>query len=130
MIDHRLSRRSMLRGLGVSVALPWMESMQVWGDVSSPTSVSSEAPIRMAILFSECGYHRNQWWAKGQGPSMELGKVLHPLNDFRERMIFIRGLYNAEALKAISTVHRQAIYCQVHLWPRVEEFRVVPAWTR
>ena len=31
MIDHRLSRRSMLRGLGVSVALPWMESMQVWG---------------------------------------------------------------------------------------------------
>jgi len=99
MIDHRLSRRSMLRGLGVSVALPWMESMQVWGDVSSPTSVSSEAPIRMAILFSGCGYHRNQWWAKGQGPSMELGKVLHPLNDFRERMIFIRGLYNAEALK-------------------------------
>ena len=99
MIDHRLSRRSMLRGLGVSVALPWMESMQVWGDVSSPVGVSSEAPTRMAILFSGCGYHRHQWWAAGQGPEMELGKVLQPLNDFKERMIFIRGLYNAEALK-------------------------------
>ena len=99
MIDHRLSRRSMLRGLGVSVALPWMESMQVWGDVSSPVGVSSEAPTRMAILFSGCGYHRHQWWAEGQGPEMELGKVLQPLNDFKERMIFIRGLYNAEALK-------------------------------
>lgn len=30
---------------------------------------------------------------------MELGQVLQPLNDFRDRMVFIRGLYNAEALK-------------------------------
>ncbi len=30
---------------------------------------------------------------------MELGKVLQPLNDFRDRMVFINGLYNAEALK-------------------------------
>jgi hypothetical protein len=30
---------------------------------------------------------------------MELGKVLHPLNDFRDQMVFIKGLYNAEALK-------------------------------
>jgi len=53
----------------------------------------------MAILFSGCGYHSHEWWAKGQGPSMELGKVLQPLNDFRDRLVFIRGLYNAEALK-------------------------------
>jgi hypothetical protein len=30
---------------------------------------------------------------------MELGKVLAPLTDFREKMLFVRGLYNAEALK-------------------------------
>ena len=30
---------------------------------------------------------------------MELGQVLHPLNEFRDRMVFIQGLYNAEALK-------------------------------
>src|SRR4029078_4550719 len=30
---------------------------------------------------------------------MELGKVLAPLNDFRQKMLFIRGLFNAEALK-------------------------------
>jgi hypothetical protein len=30
---------------------------------------------------------------------MELGKVLQPLNDYRDRLVFIRGLYNAEALK-------------------------------
>jgi hypothetical protein len=89
----------MLRGLGVSMALPWMESLRVWGDETKTENMSSDAPTRMAILFSGCGYHSHEWWAKGQGPGMELGKVLHPLHDFRDRMVFIRGLYNAEALK-------------------------------
>ena len=89
----------MLRGLGVSMALPWMESMRVWGDEAASKEPGSQAPTRMAILFSGCGYHRTEWWAKGSGKEMELGKVLHPLNDFRDRMVFIRGLYNSEALK-------------------------------
>ena len=93
------SRRTMLRGLGVSMALPWMESLRVWGDEAKGKEPGSQAPTRMAILFSGCGYHRNEWWAKGSGKEMELGKVLQPLNDFRDRMVFIRGLYNAEALK-------------------------------
>ena len=99
MTTHQISRRTILRGLGVSVALPWMESLQVWGDETKGKQPASQAPTRMAILFSGCGYHRSEWWAKGQGADMELGKVLHPLNEFRDRMVFIRGLYNAEALK-------------------------------
>ncbi|MAG94191.1 MAG: hypothetical protein CMJ48_10625 [Planctomycetaceae bacterium] len=81
------------------MALPWMESLSVWGDEPKNNAKPQEAPIRMAILFSGCGYHRNEWWAKGEGESMELGKVLAPLADFRDRLTFIRGLYNAEALK-------------------------------
>jgi hypothetical protein len=100
---HSLSRRTILRGLGVTMALPWMESLRVWGDEPDPQYKSddggSQAPVRMAVLFAGCGFHSHEWWAKGSGPGMELGKVLHPLLDFRERMLFIRGLYNAEALK-------------------------------
>jgi hypothetical protein len=99
MTKYQLSRRTMLRGLGVSMALPWMESLRVWGDEISAKNKASQAPTRMAILFAGCGFHKNEWWAKGEGKSMELGKVLAPLNDFREQMVFIRGLYNAEALK-------------------------------
>lgn len=99
MTTYQLSRRAVLRGLGVSMALPWMESLRVWGDEPVGNDKASQAPTRMAILFSGCGYHRQQWWAKGEGKAMELGKVLEPLNDFRDRMVFIRGLYNAEALK-------------------------------
>ena len=93
------SRRTMLRGLGVTMALPWMESVRVWGDTKKAAKQASEAPTRMAILFAGCGFHKHEWWAKGEGKAMELGKVLAPLNDFREQMVFIRGLYNAEALK-------------------------------
>lgn len=99
MTKYRLSRRTMLRGLGVSMALPWMESLRVWGDEPAGAEPSSQPPTRMAILFSGNGFHRYEWWADGSGPSMKLGKVLQPLNDFRDRMVFIRGLYNAEALK-------------------------------
>ena len=91
------SRRAFLRGLGVTMALPWMESLAVWGDqVAQP---ADQAPRRLAVLFAGNGFHPSQWWAKGAGSQMELGQVLAPLTDFRERLLFIRGLYNAEALK-------------------------------
>ena len=99
MNKHILSRRTMLRGLGCSMALPWMESAVVWGDTPNGNEPSSEAPVRMAILFSGCGYHTNEWWAKGQGAEMELGKVLKPLEPHKNKLNFIKGLYNAEALK-------------------------------
>ncbi len=60
---------------------------------------ASEAPVRLAVLFSGNGFHCKEWWAKGEGKQMELGKVLAPLADFREKMLFVRGLYNEEALK-------------------------------
>ena len=99
MTRYQLSRRTMLRGLGASIALPWMESLRVWGDEAATRKKASQAPTRMAILFAGCGFHKQEWWARGEGKSMELGKVLTPLKDFREQMVFIRGLYNAEALK-------------------------------
>lgn len=99
MSIHRFSRRTMLRGLGVTMALPWLESINVWGDEPTGREPSSEAPLRLAVLFSGNGFHAREWWAKGEGANMELGQVLAPLADYRERLLFIQGLYNAEALK-------------------------------
>lgn len=99
MTTHQFSRRVFLRGLGVSMALPWMESLPVWGDEPRAARGASEAPVRLAVLFAGNGFHSKEWWAKGSGADMELGKVLAPLSDFRRKMLFIRGLFNAEALK-------------------------------
>ena len=98
-----LARRTFLRGLGVSMALPWMESRNVWADDVAPAAgaaaAQASAPTRLAVLFSGNGFHAKEWWAKGEGEAMELGAVLAPLHDFRTRLNFIKGLYNAEALK-------------------------------
>src|SRR6186713_1022067 len=99
MTIHRFSRRAFLRGVGVTMALPWMESVRVWGDDPRGNKPASEAPVRLAVLFAGNGFHSKEWWARGEGKRMELGKVLAPLTDFREKMLFIRGLYNEEALK-------------------------------
>lgn len=99
MTQH-YSRRTFLRGVGVSMALPWLESIPVWGDELTSTAQSaSQAPVRMAVLFSGNGYHSREWWAKGEGKGLELGQVLAPLYDFREKLLFVQGLYNVEATK-------------------------------
>jgi hypothetical protein len=99
-MNHHFSRRTFLRGVGVSMALPWLESLPVWGDEIKSTAVAaSEAPVRVAVLFAGNGFHSREWWVKGEGKSMELGRVLAPLADFREDLLFVKGLYNVEATK-------------------------------
>ena len=91
------SRRSFLRGLGVTMALPWLESVPVWGDEDAKNK-SSEPPVRLACIFAGNGFHSKEWWAKGEGESMELGKVLQPLRTHRQKLNVLNGLYNEEAL--------------------------------
>ena len=95
--SHPFSRRSFLKGVGVTVALPWLESIPVWGD-DQPKNKASDPPVRFACLFSGNGYHSKEWWAKGEGEKMELGRVLEPLKPHREKLTFFKGLYNQEAL--------------------------------
>ena len=74
MTTHQLSRRAFLRGVGVTMALPWMESFNVWGDEPGRAlRPASEAPVRLAVLFSGNGFHSKEWWAKGEGKAMGLG---------------------------------------------------------
>jgi len=99
MNNHQYARRVFLRGMGVSMALPWLESYNVWGDEPQHNVAASDAPVRLAVLFSGNGFHSREWWAKGEGKAMELGKVLEPLSDFREKLVFVRGLFHEEARK-------------------------------
>jgi hypothetical protein len=80
------------------MALPFLESVSLWADEKSQSDQSTP-PVRTAVLFSGNGFHNQEWWAKGSGDQLELGRVLAPLNNLKNKMLFISGLYNAEALK-------------------------------
>ncbi len=99
LASHPFDRRTFLRGLGVTMALPWMESLAVWGDQPRANLNASEAPVRLAILFSGNGFHTKEWWAKESDKGLEFGEVLAPLNEFADKTLFIKGLYNEQALK-------------------------------
>jgi hypothetical protein len=95
--EARASRRTFLRGVGVSMALPWMESVAAWG---APTMIGADAapcPKRFAALFMGCGISPDHWWAKGSGAEMELGRSLQPLKDLRGKLTVVEGLFNKQA---------------------------------
>src|SRR5215211_8590493 len=94
---HDASRRHFLRGIGVALALPWLESLPVFAQAAA-TAPSTAPPLRLGIVFFSNGVEPIHWWAKGSGASMELGPVLAPMMPHREDFTFIRGLYNQAAV--------------------------------
>src|SRR5262245_51398397 len=93
----QVSRRRFLRGVGVAMALPWMESIPVWGAEPLEDGTPGPFPKRFAALFMGNGINSKHWWAKGSGANMELGKSLEPMAPLKTRMNFITGLFNKHA---------------------------------
>ncbi|HKQ36779.1 MAG TPA: DUF1552 domain-containing protein [Verrucomicrobiae bacterium] len=91
---HHISRRRFLRGVGVAIALPWLESIPVWGAELARDGAPGPFPKRFAALFMGNGINANHWWAKGSGADMELGKSLEPMAPLRSKMNFVTGLFN------------------------------------
>ena len=94
----RLSRRTFLRGVGVTMALPWLESIPSWGDEPLKSSAPAAMPKRFAALFWGNGVNGDHWWAKGSGATMELSKSLQPMEPLKAKMNFIDGLFNRSAV--------------------------------
>jgi hypothetical protein len=105
------SRRHFLRGVGVALALPWLESMPWAGSSAEAAGAGAQAaaaaakagpPLRLGIMFFSNGVEPAHWWAKGSGATMELGPGLAPMLPHREDMVFIRGLFSQSAFVSTS----------------------------
>src|SRR5215213_6951943 len=92
---RQLSRRTVLRGMGVAISLPWLESLRVWG--AETPAAGEEFPRRFAALFMGNGISPEHWWAKGSGAEMELSNCLEPLAPLRCKLNVINGLFNKHA---------------------------------
>lgn len=92
------SRRSVLFGAGVTMGLPWLESLQTpEKHKESATEDSATPPKRFAALFMGNGINGDHWWAQGTGAQMELSRTLEPLAPFRDKLNVINGLFNHNA---------------------------------
>lgn len=95
---YRLARRTFLRGVGVTMSLPWLESIPAWGDAPARAGAPVVYPKRFAAMFWGNGVNGNHWWAKGSGAQMELSKSLQPMEALKTKMNFIDGLFNKSAV--------------------------------
>ena len=89
----RISRRAVLRGAGVTIALPWLESFPALGNTVS----SSAFPKRFGVLFMGNGVNENHWSAEGSGAEMKLSKTLSVLEPLKQKINVIDGLFNKAA---------------------------------
>ena len=94
---NQASRRTFLQGVGVTMALPWLESVPVWGAAAMAGEVPAPCPKRFAALFMGCGVNPTNWWAKGTGNTMELGPCLEPLAPLKAKINVVSGLFNKHA---------------------------------
>ena len=92
-LEKRVSRRVVLRGAGVAMALPWLESLPAFGDTSA-----TGFPKRFGVMFMGNGINGNHWWSKGSGAEMKLGKTLEPLEPLKSKINVINGLFNKPAV--------------------------------
>src|SRR5437868_3737156 len=106
MMKHtnQMSRRHFLRGAGVALALPWMESLPVLAQGSNQTMTkeATRPPLRFAHIYFSNGVEPAHWWAKGRGAEMTFGPAAEPLAAVREEIVFLRGLYHQKALSSTS----------------------------
>src|SRR6266508_3831455 len=92
----RISRRTVLRGAGVTMCLPWLDSVSALASTSAlPTSPSGPAfPKRFAVLFMGNGVNEDHWGAEGSGAEMTLSRSLSPLEPLKKKINVINGLFN------------------------------------
>ena len=92
MKNWKLSRRTVLRGIGASLALPFLDAMAA---DSSPARVGKR-PVRLGYLYFPNGVAEGSWEAKKTGKAgklLELNKWMAPLENFRNDIIIPRNMW-------------------------------------
>jgi hypothetical protein len=89
-LTKSLPRRTVLRGLGATMALPFLDAML---PAFSIRGLASAKPVhRFQTFYVPNGMAMEYWLPKGEGTAFELSPILEPLAPFREQMLVLSGL--------------------------------------
>lgn len=89
MKNFKLSRRTMLRGMGALMALPMLEQMV---PSVARAAEASGAPRRLAVFYVPCGINMEQWTPKNTGRDWTLSPTLQPLAPVKDDVLVLSGL--------------------------------------
>jgi len=84
---YSLNRRTLLRGAGAAIGLPWLEAMAAPAGGSKP-------PVRMAALYMPNGVHPDMWTPEGDKRDFKLSPTLSPLADLQDQLMVLTNLWN------------------------------------
>lgn len=91
-----MSRRAVLRGMGVAMALPMLDAMMPGATSTALAKAGATgrgtAPMRMATIFAPNGVNYDHWLPKGEGRGYELSPTLQPLESVRKHINVMTGL--------------------------------------
>ena len=90
-----LSRRTFLRGVGVTVALPFLESMVPARTALAQTAAKGKT--RLGAIYVPHGATMDKWTPAADGSSFELSEILEPLKPFMSRVNIISDLSHPQA---------------------------------
>jgi len=89
----QISRRTMLKGMGVTMALPLLEAMKPLASFgATAATVTGEAPKRLAVLFFPNGTHEHKWTPEGEGADFKLSPILEPLAEHKKDLLVCTDL--------------------------------------
>ncbi len=89
----QVSRRTVLKGLGASLTLPWLPSL-AWSQAkTNPILGVDVPPRRWATLVFANGVNPYDYWVKGEGASMEMAPPLKPLEKWKQELLFIDNMH-------------------------------------
>ena len=88
-----ISRRTILKGLGTTIALPWLEAMApLVSRAASAAGQAPAAPRRMAFFYVPNGVHMPDWTPTAEGPGFAPPEILRPLAPFQDDLLVLTGL--------------------------------------
>lgn len=87
-----ISRRTILRGVGTGLALPFLDIMRPAALGASAVGRAAATPVRMACVFFANGAIMPEWKPVGEGRDFVLSKSLEPLSGLRDDILFCTGL--------------------------------------
>ena len=88
-----LPRRTFLRGVGTTIALPFLESMIP----AMASAAAVRSPMRFAIVYAPNGAIMDKWTPPTEGPLGDLPPILAPLQSMKDQLLVLSGLESKEA---------------------------------